>query len=143
MAARADLRCAQMITSSDLERRRLELGMSISALSRRSGVSLATTSRILRDRLMNSIYGHVVAVANALGMDITVSASSTSYDLREREATRQAERIVAITQGTSGLESQAVNAETRNQMVRQTVHELMAAPKSRLWRGGCVRREQS
>jgi len=38
-----------------------------------------------------------------------------------------------MVQGTSALESQAVDSETYRQMVRQTMHELMAGSRRRLW----------
>ena len=123
----------QPLTSECLEQRRCELGISKPQLARRSRVSLATVQRLLGGQIDNATVANVRAVSSALGVNLTASAASTSPEMQEQEATAKAEDIVAMIQGTSALEGQAVDSELRQQMVQRTVHELMAGSKRRLW----------
>lgn len=123
----------QPITSECLEQRRHELGISKAQLARRSGVSAVTIHRILGGRIDNATVANVRAVSSALGVKLTATAPSTSYDLQRREATAKAEKIAAMIQGTSALEGQAVDSELRRQIVQRTADELMAGSRRRLW----------
>jgi transcriptional regulator with XRE-family HTH domain len=116
-----------------LQRRRRMLGMSCKLLAARSGVSLPTVQRILRDGGQHATYAHVAAVAKAMGIDIELKSDSSPQEFARRQACERANLIVRMVQGTSALESQAVDNETYQQLVEQTVHELMAGPKGRLW----------
>ena len=116
-----------------LERRRLELGISRPLLAQRSGVSLATVTRILTGGLENSSTANTAAVARELGMELRFEPIADSDDLMHREAEAKAREIVALVQGSSGLEEQAVDPDTIERMVRQTVHELMAGAKGKIW----------
>jgi len=107
--------------------------MSCRLLALRSGVSLPTVQRILRDGGEHATYATVKAVAHALGMDLELRNTVDEQDFAERQARTKAEAIVRMVQGSSALESQAVDAETYRHMVDQTVHELMAGPRRRLW----------
>ena len=66
-------------------------------------------------------------------MDFELRSTSDEQAFAERQAETKAEVIVRMVQGTSALESQAVDSDTCRQMVSQTVHELMAGPRRRLW----------
>jgi transcriptional regulator with XRE-family HTH domain len=116
-----------------LERRRKSLGISRPLLARRSGVSLPTVNRILSSSAENSTYANLKSVANALGMDFAIINTSNEQDFAEQQAQSKAIKIAGMVQGTSALESQAVDVETYNQIISQTTHELMAGPKRRLW----------
>ena len=116
-----------------MERRRKSLKMSRPVLARRSGVSLPTVNRILSGGDERATYASLRAIARALGMDFELKSIASEQDLAEQEAHAKAEEIVRMVQGTSALESQAVGRETYIQMIRQTVHELMAGPRRRLW----------
>jgi transcriptional regulator with XRE-family HTH domain len=119
-----------------LERRRREVGMSRCALAERSGVSLATVNRLLSgDGLEKTSIRTIEAIAHALDLRLRfgVETLSCSMAFKERQAEAKAREIASLIQGTSALEAQAVDEETREELVRQTVHELLAGPKSRIW----------
>jgi transcriptional regulator with XRE-family HTH domain len=116
-----------------MERRRKALGISRPCLARRSGVSLPTVNRMLSGGCEHSTYANLRAVALALGMDVEVRSTVSEQEFAEHEAQSKAEVIARLVQGTSALESQAVDADTYGQIVRQTVHELMAGSRRRLW----------
>jgi hypothetical protein len=66
-------------------------------------------------------------------MDFELRSTTDEQAFAERQARTKAEAIVRMVQGTSALESQAVDSDTYRQMVSQTVHELMAGPRRKLW----------
>jgi transcriptional regulator with XRE-family HTH domain len=119
--------------AAQLDRRRKALGISCPVLALRSGVSLLTVQRILRDGGEHATFASLRAVAQSLGMDFELKNVAGEQEFKERQAQAKAEAIVRMVQGTSALESQAVDAETCRQMVRQTVYELMTGPGRRLW----------
>jgi transcriptional regulator with XRE-family HTH domain len=116
-----------------IERRRKALGISRQLLAQRSGVSLPTVNRILSSSVENSTFANLKSVAYALGMDFEIKYLSDEQDFAEQQAQTKAETIARMVQGTSGLESQAMDNDTRKQVVRQTVHKLMAGSRHRLW----------
>ena len=116
-----------------MQRRRKALGISCPLLALRSGVSLPTVQRILRDGGEHTTHANLTAVARALGMDFELRKTCDEQTFAERQAETKGGVIVRVVQGTSSLESQAVDSDTYQQMVKQTVHELMAGPRRRLW----------
>jgi transcriptional regulator with XRE-family HTH domain len=122
-----------------LEQRRRELGMSKRALAVRARVSLPTVNRILSGKEKRLTIANVEAIAKALGVVIQLGAVTAvdeienAFELREKQATKKATRLVRMVQGTMGLEAQAVNQTVLDQMVRQTVCELLAGSPRRLW----------
>ncbi|MEE8452247.1 MAG: helix-turn-helix transcriptional regulator [Thermoguttaceae bacterium] len=123
----------QNLSAQSLERRRKRLGMSRTALARRSGVSLPTVNRMLNDGIGNVTFSNVWAVAAALGMEVTVVTTCSSLQLQEQEARAKAKKIMELVQGTSALETQAVDGPTVQEMTKKTVYELMSGSKQRLW----------
>jgi transcriptional regulator with XRE-family HTH domain len=119
-----------------LERRRRELGMSRRILAERSGVCHATINRILAGNgVARTSLGTLEAIAAALDvrLQIDIEARSRSMEFKERQAEIRAKEIAGMIQGTSALESQAIDDETYHELVWQTFHELMAGPRDRLW----------
>ncbi|MBN1911394.1 MAG: helix-turn-helix domain-containing protein [Pirellulales bacterium] len=116
-----------------LNRRRRELGMSISALSAHSGVPEATVKRVLGDGFQKVAFATVAAVARALGVTLSFEETVDAFALQEEQAMKKARCLIGIIQGSSGLESQAVEGQEVEALVQQTVHELMAGPKRKLW----------
>lgn len=106
--------------------------MSLFAIAQRSGVSLPTVRRILRGRLAEASFVNVAKVAEVLGAPVGLAETDTD-ELRRRQARSKAERIARLVQGTSALESQAVDTATYNTIVERSFHELLAGPKRRLW----------
>ncbi len=113
-----------------LQNRRDELGMSYPALAERSGVSEPTVKRILSGQ--GGSFKNVAAVAAALGL--TLEFRETDPDVMRREqAQEKATRVARMVQGTSALESQAVDAATYQRLIEKSVHELLAGSPRRLW----------
>lgn len=120
------------LNHAHLNLRRRALGLTFAALSARSGVSEPTVKRILGGRLAEASFTHVVAIARALGTPITAEPQDVEDMLRDR-ARRKAEAVARIVQGTSALESQAVDDATYRGLVERTFHELLAGSRRRLW----------
>lgn len=125
----------QIIDADLLERRRRQLGMSVAGLAERSGVSTSTVNRVLSGDCGGTAIASVCAIANALGVSLKMEERLDPVAFQEQEAERKARRLVGMIQGTTGLEAQGVSREEMEQMVRRTVHELMAGSKRRLWSG--------
>ena len=53
--------------------------------------------------------------------------------MRERQARAKARMLVAIVQGTSALEGQAVDPQEVELMEQRTAAELLSGPARRLW----------
>lgn len=116
----------------EFERRRRELGMSRTALAKRSHVSLPTVNRILSDQHGGASFANVLAIANALGMEVTATAQTGSDEFRQRQATTKARHVVRLVQGTSALEGQGLDKDELEEMVRRTSRELVVT-KRKLW----------
>jgi transcriptional regulator with XRE-family HTH domain len=107
--------------------------MPLAVLARKSGVSMPSVARILSGRHATARFDNVAAVAEALGMDVELIPRVQEQDLREEQARLKAERLMALLQGTSGLEAQALDQATLDRMKRQTMHELLAGSRFKLW----------
>ena len=66
-------------------------------------------------------------------MDFELRNTADEQTFAEQQAESKARTIVRIVQGTSALEAQGVDSGTRQQMVKQTVHQLMAGSRRKLW----------
>lgn len=124
-----------MIDTNKIDQRRRELGMSFPVLARRSGVSLAAVRRAFSRGVEHAKFQNVIAISNALGMRLELVADTTAQEMREALAVSRAKKIVSMVQGTMGLEGQSVSESVKDEMVVQTVHELMARPKRSFWEG--------
>jgi len=105
-------------------------GMSYSVLATRSGVPIATLKRIFADNSAKASLSNVLAIAEALGMSMSLSQT---VDIRMTQARKKARRVVGMVQGTSALESQGLNEEQIKKMIERTVHELLAGSNRKLW----------
>lgn len=115
-----------------LTQSRKALGMSTAALARRSGVSEPTVKRILAGHLAEASFANVAAIVQALGISIKLGEVDAD-EMCRRQARIKAEQVARLVQGTSALESQAVDRETYNRLVEKSYHELLAGPRRRLW----------
>ena len=120
----------------DLDKRRRVLGLSYELLARRSGVSRPTVQRILTGRQPAASFANVAVIAEALGLGLRFESRVEPGRLKQEQAERKARSLVALVQGTSGLEGQAVDRGAVESMVEQTAHELLAGPKRKLWSEG-------
>jgi transcriptional regulator with XRE-family HTH domain len=116
-----------------LDERRRELGLSYELLSKRCGVSRPTLQRILSGRHDAASFATIVAIAESLGLRLRLDSRVDTPDLKREQAERKAKKLVALVQGTSALEGQAVDEKQVKSMVEQTTHELLAGSKRRLW----------
>src|SRR5260370_39287117 len=116
-----------------LDLRRKKLGMSHAVLAKRAGLSMRTVVRVLSGSDPHAGFANVVAIAEVLGMEVKFKSKANVEELRERQARQKAQRLVGMVQGTMGLEGQAVDRGALAEMVEQTIHELLAGSKRRLW----------
>lgn len=94
---------------------------------------MPTVVRILSGNQVQARFENVLAIAEALGMTLRIEATTSVEDLREAQAEAKAAQLIALVQGTSGLEGQGLDVVTLEQMKRRTVHELLAGSKRTLW----------
>ena len=106
--------------------------MTYGQLARLSGVSVPTLTRTLRGKNAHASFTSVMAIAQALGISIERREEPATAFL-EKVAERKAAKLVSMVQGTSGLEAQAISNEQVEAMRRQTVHELLAGSRRKLW----------
>ena len=116
-----------------MNQRRRVIGMTYEALGMRCGVPVSTIKRLLTRGIEHASLAKVVAIAEALGMSLSLEATTDEVEFRETQALRKAHQLVRLTQGTSALESQGLSEEALARMTRQTVHDLMAGSPKRLW----------
>jgi transcriptional regulator with XRE-family HTH domain len=116
-----------------LDQRRRDLGLSYDLLSKRCGVSRPTVQRILSGRQAAASLSNVLAIAESLGLALRFDSEVAPRELKREQAERKAKRLVALVQGTSGLEGQAVDPETVASMIERTTDDLLAGSKRRLW----------
>lgn len=120
------------ISIDRLNARRRAVGMSFSVVAERSGVSQPTVKRILGGQAAAASFSNVVAVARALGVSVEFGETNIE-DLRRAQAQLKAEQAARLVQGTSALESQAVDTQTYRRLVEKSFHQLMAGSKRKLW----------
>ncbi len=117
----------------DMNQRRRDLGISYELLSKRCGVSRPTVQRILSGRHTAASFANIVAIAESLGLTLRFGTKVDVRKLAREQAERKATKLVALVQGTSGLEVQAVDEKAVKSMVERTTHELLTGPKRKLW----------
>ena len=116
----------------DFNARRKMLKMPVEALVKRSGVPRPTVFRILRGKVASVRFGNVQKVAGVLGLSFG-GAPVDPEEMRRSEALRKARMLSRLTQGTMGLEAQAVSAELLRELEEETVTKLLAEKGSKLW----------
>lgn len=116
-----------------LAQRRQELGMSIPVLAKRSGVSIPTVQRILSGNNPNASLAIVESIAKALEVGLYCEDKGSSENVIENAAAKKARQLVSLTQGSAGLEAQAVSDDFLNTLRRRTVHKLVAGSRKKLW----------
>lgn len=116
-----------------LENRRLQLGLTQSALAERSSVSLPTVHRILSGHGSAASIENILAIAQVLEMELDAVPRVGTEEILERQARKKAEELVRMVQGTSALEGQGVSAKQIGRMINKTAEELLAGSRRRLW----------
>jgi len=105
--------------------------MPIDVLAERAGISASTVKRILGGKTQVA-FASVLACAGALGMGDLSNGQSVSL-MRQRQAEAKAEKLVAMVQGTSSLEGQAIGDSAVRNMIERTVVELLKGSSAALW----------
>jgi transcriptional regulator with XRE-family HTH domain len=116
-----------------LQERRRELGLSYELLAQRSGVSRPTVQRILSGRYSTASFASIVAIGNALGLELRFASAVTPEQLKREQARKKAKKVAALVQGTCALEGQGVDRSGLEAMVERTTQELLSGSKRRLW----------
>ena len=119
--------------SRRLNERREKLGISCSVLAKRVGISLRGVQRILSGEEKNPGFTTVASLARELGVGVRFDDEVDVRTIRRRQAERKAERILAIVQGSSALEAQALSRQTVRDLREKTIHELLAGSPRKLW----------
>lgn len=107
--------------------------MTHQTLAKRSGVSVATVKRVLSGNHETTGFVQVAKVAAALGLSLECKPQATAEKLREQQAQYKAKKVAALTQATSSLESQGLDRETYERLVRELTHRFLADSKRKLW----------
>ncbi len=125
----------------ELEKRRKELGMSRTALSRRSRVSLPTINRILSSGMAKTdecdvayepSFANVAAIADALGLTLAALERLNADEFRKQQAILKAKRIVRMVQGTSALEGQGLDQREADELVAKAANQILKS-RQKLW----------
>jgi hypothetical protein len=116
----------------DLDARRKALKMPVDVLVKRSGVPRPTVFRILRGKMDTVRFGHVQKVASVLGLAFGDSGNDPE-ELRRQQAKRKAALLRRLTQGTMGLEAQAIPEEVLAELEVKTATKLLAGTGRKLW----------
>ena len=88
--------------------------------------------RVLSGKEMDPGFSTVAALAGELGVAVRFEEDDV-HALRRQQAEKKADRILAMVQGTSALESQAVSQETMRDLRERTINELLAGSNRKLW----------
>jgi hypothetical protein len=75
----------------------------------------------------------VVAIGNALGLELRFASAVAPERLKQEQARKKAKKLAALVQGTCALEGQGVDRAGFDAMVEQTTRELLSGSKRRLW----------
>lgn len=121
--------CRQFLS---LDRRRRDLGLSCAAVAKRAGLGLRTVQRILAGDEGDPGFGSVCKIAQVLGMSITLKQDDLNA-VRLRQAKRKATELVAMVQGTSALEAQAMDDSTLALLKEKAVRDLLKGSSRKLW----------
>jgi hypothetical protein len=116
-----------------LEARRAELRMPMRVLAHRSNLDIRKLYRALRDRNASTSIATVDAIARALWLELGTKNILSAEAAILWQAKLKARKLVAMTQGTSALEGQAVGAADMKRLERVLTARLVGGRPSELW----------
>jgi ATPase subunit of ABC transporter with duplicated ATPase domains len=117
--------------------------MPLATLVGRSGVPRSTVYRILKGDVEKVNFGHVVSVANALGVSLLLDMVPEE-EVIEREVQERARAITEMTQATMALEAQGITDQAVLDRISAAVAErIRARPRRKLWNKPCLSPSQS
>lgn len=117
---------------STLDERRRDLGLSCASVAKRAGLGLSTVQRILSGEECDPGFGSVSKIAQVLGVSITLQPEDLNT-VRRRQAERKATELVAMVQGTSALEAQAMDDPALASLKEKAVRDLLKGSSRKLW----------
>jgi transcriptional regulator with XRE-family HTH domain len=117
---------------STFDQRRKRMGLSCAALAKRTGLSLRTVQRVLSGSEPDPGFSTVAKLARELGVALRFDEDDV-HALRRKQAEKKAGQIIALVQGTSALESQALSSEALRDLRERTINELLAGSNRKLW----------
>lgn len=109
------------------------LGISHAVLAKRTDLSLITIKRILSGRGSSAHFGHVLSLAEVLGVDFQAHVMADAESLRRKQAERKAQKLIKLVRGNSALEGQGLSSVSYKRMFEKTVQELLSGPRKKLW----------
>lgn len=115
-----------------LNKRRRQLEITVRALSRMSGVPVATVNRILADP-SKVRFEHVAAVSWVLGVNLLTAKRVPVKRMLHERARAKARYVAKFVQGTQGLEAAAVDPAGYERLVEVATQALLAGKKRKLW----------
>jgi transcriptional regulator with XRE-family HTH domain len=124
----------QLKIIEELNIQKKDLGMSNAVIAQRSGVSEPTVTRILSGKHPSAHFDHVMSIAAALGVDVSVLRKADPEVMRHNQAVLKARQIMRLVRGNSALEATKTSKEAFQRMLNKTINELMAGSKRALWR---------
>jgi transcriptional regulator with XRE-family HTH domain len=112
--------------------RRKKLGITISALSRLSGVPVATVNRILANP--DSVrFEHVDTVGRVLGVNFRDARRVKVEKVLRDRAYEKAHYVARAVQGSQGLEAAGVDSSGYSRLVEIAAETLLKGKKRKLW----------
>ena len=116
-----------------LRQRRKELGMSMRVVAEKSGVGLRTVQRVLSGEELTAKLTTVLAIAEALRVELQPIEVASSHSVRRQQAKRKAAELAAMVQATSALEAQAVPQKALREIEEQIASQLIHGSRRQLW----------
>ena len=105
---------------------------SLHELHLQTRLAKSTVFRILRGKTDSVRFGYVQSVAGVLGLAFGRPAVDPE-ELRRQEATKKARLLRRLTQGTMGLEAQALSDDVLDDLEEETIAKLLAGKGRKLW----------
>jgi transcriptional regulator with XRE-family HTH domain len=117
---------------SRLNERRVILGMTYRIVAARSGVPMRTVQRVFSGQERAASFANVYAIADAMDAPLTTNPRDINHSMLA-QAKSKAGRLVAMLQGTSALEAQAIDEKAKRNAKQIAVRDLLACGRTRLW----------
>lgn len=116
-----------------LNERRIQLGMSMQTVARRSGVGMRTVQRVLSGRDPSAKLDTVLRIADTLGVGLLPKNRGAAHHVVRKQALRKATELAGMVQGTSALEAQALSKKALLEIRDDIASDLIRGSRRQLW----------